>query len=77
MTRRANSSAMNDGTQSSTESTAPYWITGWLLMKRDHQHRHGADLRRADQPGALGLVEGADEAQQHRGGDGRARPAAG
>ncbi len=33
MTRRANSSAMKLGTQSSTESTAPNWITGWLLMK--------------------------------------------
>ena len=43
-----------------------------VVDERDHQHRHGADLRRADQPGALGLVEGVDEGQQHRGGDGRA-----
>ena len=33
MTRRANISATKDGIQSSTERTAPYWITGWLLMK--------------------------------------------
>ena len=33
MTRRAKSSATKEGTQRITDSTAPYWITGWLLMK--------------------------------------------
>src|SRR6218665_1251863 len=28
-----------------------------VVDEADHQHRHGADLRSADQPGALGFVE--------------------
>ena len=30
--RRAKSMARNDGTQRSTERTAPYWMTSWLLI---------------------------------------------